>query len=87
MIQIQNIVFVVLLIVFITEINGAYGPKYQKNSKKDYKIKEKDLKQAKARWIQLQKDDWDDDMMQRPIDEPPRRVRRFIFITKTICLI
>ena len=36
-------------------------------NKKDYKYKEKDLKQAKARWISLDEDDWGDDMWQKPI--------------------
>ena len=44
------------------------------NNKKDYKFKDSDLKQAKARWISLEDEDWGDDMMQKPIDEPPRRV-------------
>lgn len=34
----------------------------------------KDLKDAKERWIQNDEDLWDDDMMQHPIDEGPRRV-------------
>ena len=36
---------------------------------------DKDLKDAKERWIPNEDEDiWDDDMMQHPIDEGPRRV-------------
>ena len=35
---------------------------------------DKDLKDAKERWIQNDDEVWDDDMMQHPIDEGPRRV-------------
>lgn len=35
---------------------------------------DKDLKDAKERWIVNEDDIWDDDMMQHPIDEGPRRV-------------
>ncbi|XP_054154806.1 uncharacterized protein LOC128953345 [Oppia nitens] len=45
-------------------------------NRKDYKLRDKDVKQAKARWISLQEEDWGDDMWQKPIDEPPRRTHR-----------
>jgi len=69
---------VVFLVVQLAILSDAVGPhKNQKLSKKDYKVKEKDLKNAKARWIQVHDDEeWGDDMMQHPIDEPPRRRNR-----------
>ncbi len=71
---------VVFLVVQLALMSDAVGtPKNQKLSKKDYKVKEKDLKNAKARWIQGHDDEeWGDDMMQHPIDEPPRRVSHIL---------
>lgn len=44
-----------------------------KDQNKPFKVLEKDVEDAKERWIQ--NEDWgDDDMMQHPIDEGPRRV-------------
>jgi len=66
-----TLILLVLMFIGVT-LAGEFARK--PNLKKDYKFKEKDLKQAKARWIQVQDEDWGDDMMQKPIDEPPRRV-------------
>lgn len=70
----MKIALILMLVMFIgSSLAGEFARKT--NSKKDYKFKEKDLKQAKARWIQVQ-EDWGDDMNQKPIDEPPRRTNR-----------
>jgi len=72
----------VLLVLCIISVYYVANGELDANSarkaqnKKDYKFKEKDLKLAKARWISLQEEDWGDDMMQKPIDEPPRRTNR-----------
>jgi len=66
---------VLLMLMFIgVTLAGEFAKKT--NLKKDYKYKDKDLKQAKARWTSVQDEDWGDDMMQKPIDEPPRRTNR-----------
>lgn len=39
---------------------------------------DKDLKDAKERWIVNEDDIWDDDMMQHPIDEGPRRASHYL---------
>jgi len=76
MVHLYPAIFVVMVIVSVTLVTGDVY-KSVKLTKKDYKVKEKDLKQAKARWIQVQRDyDWGDDMMQKPIDEAPRRSNR-----------
>lgn len=42
-------------------------------NKPQFKVLDKDVEDAKERWMELE--DWgDDDMMQHPIDEGPRRV-------------
>jgi len=67
-----TLILLVLMLIGVT-LAGEFAKKV--NFKKDYKFKEKDLKQAKARW-NIQEEDWGDDMMQKPIDEPPRRTNR-----------
>jgi len=66
-----SVIFLVIILCIGVTLAGEFHKK--PNSKKDYKVKEKDLKLAKARWIQIQDEDWGGDMMQHPIDEPPRR--------------
>lgn len=69
----MNTSLILLVMMFIgVTLAGEFARK--PSVKKDYKFKEKDLKQAKTRWISIQEEDWGDDMMQKPIDEPPRRV-------------
>lgn len=49
---------------------------HQDQNKAEYHT-DKDLKDAKERWIINEDEMWDDDMMQHPIDEGPRRVSAF----------
>lgn len=60
------------LVLIEAEIRTDSG----QQNKPSFKVLDKDLEDAKERWIpNVEEDDWDeDDMMQHPIDEGPRRV-------------
>lgn len=59
----------------IISVKSEISDKHENN--KPYQVLDKDVNDAKERWIQ--NDDewdnlWDNDLMQHPIDEGPRRV-------------
>lgn len=62
--------FSIILLGFITFASAEIVDHL--NANKEFQVHDKDLKDAKERWIQ--EEDWGDDMMQHPIDEGPRRV-------------
>ena len=57
-----------MVVMANAEISGT------QNQNNAFQVLDDDLKDAKERWIQNDDDIWDDDMMQHPIDEGPRRV-------------
>lgn len=72
----NSIVFLCLSFVCFVLIKAEISSDSAKENKADFKVLEKDVDEAKERWMELE--DWgDDDMMQHPIDEGPRRVNPF----------
>ncbi|KAF7490293.1 hypothetical protein SSS_02918 [Sarcoptes scabiei] len=71
----NSIVFLCLSFVCFVLIKAEISSDSAKENKADFKVLEKDVDEAKERWMELE--DWgDDDMMQHPIDEGPRRTHR-----------
>lgn len=62
------VIFLLMVVMANAEISGT------QNQNNAFQVLDDDLKDAKERWIQNDDDIWDDDMMQHPIDEGPRRV-------------
>lgn len=64
------VIFLLMVVMANAEISGT------QNQNNAFQVLDDDLKDAKERWIQNDDDIWDDDMMQHPIDEGPRRTHR-----------
>jgi len=64
--------FALYMSVLLVSCEIAKNQEHNKN----FQVLDKDVKDAKERWIQNDEDLWDDDMMQHPIDEGPRRTNR-----------
>lgn len=73
----MKLVTLVYLFTVATSVHlvSAEISTHQDQNKPEYHT-DKDLKDAKERWIVNEDEMWDDDMMQHPIDEGPRRVHR-----------